>query len=1028
MGLFDFPVRSPVKVLMIFLGILLLGYISLQRLTISLFPDLRSPRITVVVETEGLSPEEIERSIVESLEHRLITIRGVNDLVTISRADTALATVTFDWGSDMDFALVDVKKAVSDLAQHDNVKDISTLQYDPNALPIYTFSLSGDANQEVLFRLADDVFKEKMRQLSGVAEAKITGGLEKEVSVRVDESQMLYYKLSLGAIQSALANTLKESSGGYVMRGDQSLLLKMAVDKGNLDAIGLTVVGYSGDLPVYLRDVAIIDVRTKDPESLVRSNGEPAVGISLYKDSKANTVRVVQSVEETLEGLKKGLPKGVKLETAYDQSVFLRQAIRQLVQTAGVGMILAMLVLLIFLRNIFSTLIISLAIPLSIVATFNLMYFQDITFNLMSLGGLALGSGMLVDSAIVVLESIFSQREAGMSRQAAAIEGTRQVGAAIIASTMTTCVVFLPIVYVHGVAGLLFKDFAKTVIFALIASLLVALLLVPMLCGRFLRSGSQRKAEERPLYRSLLTWALEHRFVVVACSAALIAVCPILLERIPLEFMPKTEEGQVVMRVRMPAGTRIEVTNQAVEQIEQRIQALGDRVQSIYSRIGSPKAEAALQGEEVEGSNTAEIVLALKSVDEGGPHATDIIDALRPDVEKIPDLKVQYILQQSSLGEILSTGGAPIVIEIEGDDLDALGFCANLVATDLKSLPQLHNIGTNILEGNPEVRLKLNRTLMANLGFTTESIVALLRSRLQGAVVTTFHSREGDLDVRLNTKQLEFEGLEHLGKMRLLSPKGHETTLGDLAEFTDARGNQEIVRRGQKRLARVYASIREGKLSDAAEAVTAAMEQIQLPAGYRMRLSGEEEQRIKSFQLLTFAFLLAFVLVYMVLASTLESLIQPLTIMFTVPLAFIGVVAAFLLTGETLNLLAMIGVVMLVGIVVNNAIVFLDYVNRLRADGIEVREALLLAGQRRLRPIFMTTLTTILALFPLALGLGQGARLQRPLAVAVIGGLASATILTLVVIPVVYSIFEDIGQFVRRLASRKKKSQEDQAA
>jgi HAE1 family hydrophobic/amphiphilic exporter-1 len=1013
MGFHDFPVRSPVKVLMIFFGILVLGYISLNRLTVSLFPDLRAPRITIIVETSGLSPEEIERTITEDMERRLLTLRNVSDLTTISRADTALATVSFEWGTEMDFALLDVKKAVGDLVQDERVTDLTTLQYDPNALPVYTFALSGIDDMEALQSLAREILKPALERMDGVAIAKVLGGLEKEVSVRVEDNLMMHYGLTLGRVMSALRATFIERTGGWVVRGSERMMLRMIGPRDDLRAIGSTVVGYTGDSPVYLRDIASVEYRTKEPKSLVRSRGKPAVGISLYKEINANTVRVVGAVRKRLDELAEDMPKGVEFEMAYDQSIFLRRAMRQLAQAAGLGMILAMATLLLFLRSLRPTIIISLAIPVSVIATFNLMFFQDITFNLMSLGGLALGSGMLVDSAIVVLESIFVQRQLGQGRQEAAVEGARQVGAAIVASTLTTCVVFLPIVFVHGVAGLLFKDFAKTVMFSLLASLLVALLLVPMLCGRILRARKAKAPAHRPIYRSLLGWSLRHRFVVVAAAAALVALFPFFLTQIPQEFMPKTDEGQVVMRLRMPAGTRIDVTNQAVAQVEGRIEMLGEAVEGVYSRIGESETDMSIEGEESEGPHTAEIVVTLKPLGEGGLLASQVIERLKPGLAEIPDLDVLYVLQQGSLAEVLSSGGAPIVVEIQGEELDRLAACANLTRSALEDLPQIHNVSTNVQEGPPEVRLKLDEVLLASLGFTVEGVVETLRSRLSSDTLATFESPEGDLDVRLDSRQFREEGLAKLGAMRLRSPSGREIALGDLADFEFARGSQEIVRRRQKRVARVMAHIREGKLSGAVEAVRAKLDEIVLPSGYRVRLSGEEEQRVESFKMLRFAFILALILVYMVLASILESLIQPLTILLTVPLAMIGVVAAFLLTGETLNMLAYIGIVMLVGIVVNNAIVLLDYVNQLRARGAGTTKALLLAGQRRLRPILMTTLTTILALTPLALGIGEGARLQRPLAVSVIGGLVSATILTLFVIPVVYSLFDDAGKALR---------------
>lgn len=1030
MNVSQFAVRSPTKVTMLFLGIVLLGWISLRRLPINLFPDLRSPRITVVLTTVALSPEEIERRVSRRLEQSLWTIRHVHDVMTISRDESAVGVVEFDWNTDMDFALLDVKKAVTDMANLDDVEDVTVYRYDPNALPILTLAVWGDDDLEALYRLAYESLKPELERLEGVAAARVTGGLEPEVLVAVDESLLLYYGFDMPQVISAIRRSTVNASGGWVETGSEQLLLKSVGELQSLDQLSLTVVGYKGRNPVFLDDVAHIEIVHKEAESIVRFNGHPAVGVSIHKEAEANTVRVVQTVKSVIEEYSKSLPANLKIEAAYDQSIFVRTAIRELFETAALGMVLAIVVLLFFLRSVTSTLIIATAIPISIIGTFNLMYFQGLTLNIMTLGGLALGSGMLVDCAIVVLENIFRHRQSGEPLAEASSAGASEVGAAIVASTLTTVVVFLPIIYVRGIAGYLFKEQALTVTYSLMASLLVALFLIPMLCSRILRvrvrvqhnpeTQHAKLKTQHSLYRRLLGWALDYRWVVLLITFAILSVTfvLVLINPIPREFMPKADQPQFIMKLEMPAGTRIEVTDKVVQHIENLLDPYRDVIASLYCRSGVSPEVLMAAGEEVEGPNTAEISVVLDRRSTRPMSASQLVEAIGHNVAAIPQAKVKYILQQSSLTEIIGGTGAPITLEIRGENLTQLSDTTERVRQVLESCPSLYNVRTNLIEGNPQVILRPDPLRLASLGFDVQTLADAIRVRLTGEEVTTYKSERGDMNIRVASKQIEDRGIGHLAGLRLRSRAGHEMTVADVGHLEIARGPREIIRRGQKRIARAMADIQSGKLSDAVAAVNHALEGFAKPDNVTVQFSGEEERRIESFQRLQLALILAVILVYMVIASILESLVHPLTIMLSVPLASVGVVLALLFTGETLNLMVFIGIVMLAGIVVNNAIVMLAYVNQLRGQGLDVRDALLTAGQRRLRPILMTTLTTILALAPLTLGIGEGAQLRRPLAVAVIGGLTSSTLLTLILMPVVYSYFESAVSQLRRLFVR----------
>jgi HAE1 family hydrophobic/amphiphilic exporter-1 len=1021
MGLSQFAVRSPTKVAMLFLGIILLGWISLRRLPINLFPDLRSPKITVVVSTKGLSPEEVERRVSRQLERSLLTIRHVRDVVTFSRDESAVGVVEFDWNTDMDFALLDVKKGAANLANLDDVREVNVYRYDPNELPILTLAVYGSEDLEELYRLAYESLKPELERLEGVAAAQVAGGLQPEVLVAVDENLLLHYGIDMQDVVSAIRRSTVNASGGWVETGSERLLLKSLGELQSLDQLAQTAITTKKGNPIFLRDIARIEEAPKEPESIVRFNGHPAVGVLIKKEAEANTVRVVQTVEEALKEYRTSLPSGVKIETAYDQSVFVRTAIRELFETAAVGILLAVAVLLVFLRSFTPTMIIATAIPISIIGTFNLMYFQNLSLNIMTLGGLALGSGMLVDCAVVVLENIYRHRQEGALATDAAVVGAREVGAAITASTLTTVIVFLPIVFVRGIAGYLFKEQALTVTYSLVTSLVVALLLIPMLASRFLRAKKRQTTGHRhPRYRRLLQWSLDHRKMIVGIALLSVVVAVILFPTIPREFIPKAEQAQFLMKLEMPPGTRIEVTDKVVQHIENLLAPHRAAIKSINSRSGVAPEALQTGGEEIEGPNTAEISVVLDTATTHPMTATQIVDAIGPNVAAIPDVQVKYLLQQSSLTDIVGGTGAPIVLEVSSENLAQLAAVTESVRRMLESLRCLYNVRTNLIQGNPQVVLQPYPVVLASTGFDIQTLADAIRVRLTGDEVTTYKSERGDLDIRVASKQIENRGISYLSGLRLRSRTGQEVTLADLGRIEIERGPREIIRRNQKRIARVTADIRSGKLSDAVAVVKREIERLPVPPQF----SGEEEQRIESFKRLGLAFALAAILVYMTIAATLESLVHPFTIMLSLPLAAIGVVLGLVAFRESLNLMAYIGIVMLAGIVVNNAIVLLDCVNQLRGQGMDVRTALLTAGERRLRPILMTTLTTVLGLAPMTLGIGEGSQLRRPLAVAVMGGLVSSTLLTLVFIPVAYSYVEIGLARLQRLWKREKSNAE----
>ncbi len=1059
MGAAAFAVRFPVTISMLFIGIVMLGWISLSKLPTNLFPDLRAPRITVQADAPGLAPQEIERVVIEDLEGRVGTIRGVENVSSVSRSDSGAVIVDFVWGTDMDFAMLEVKKNVQGV-NIPEIEEINELRYDPNALPIVTLGLTGDRSLEDLYYLADRTVGPALERIEGVARAQITGGLIPEVHCILKPEYLHFYGLTVNQVANALDQANVSATGGTLSEGNQQYVIRSIGEIKKPEELPRLVVGYSENAPIYLEDVGEVVVSHEEPTNIVRMSQKAGVGISLYKEAGSNTVEVVKKVREFLNmedktpsffekylgwtGQESGerggfggrggrggfgggqerfdlIPEDTQISIAYDQSMFINRSISEVKNTAIQGIMLAAIILLVFLRNIRTTIIVALAIPVSILATFNLMYFMDLSLNIMTLGGLALGAGMLVDNAIVVIENIFRRKQMGDNPNDAAMNGAGEVGSAIAASTLTTVVVFVPIAYMGGVTAMLFKEQALTVVFSLLTSLIVALMMIPALCSKYLKGQGMKTVDETQkegMYSRFLRWTLHHRFVTIAIVFLITAASVPTFLSIKQEFIPQAAESQFIVKVRMPPGTKLETTEMAAQAIEGWLmQDLGADVGSVFTRVGPKPDDTGAIEEDPEGPHTAEIMVSMK---EGAALSVpSVIEYLEPRAKQIHGMEMNYLMSQTSLSTLIGGEKAALVVEIKGRSLETLGEIARSVKAQMDGIPTVANVRTTILEGNPEVHLIPDRTLLAEANLDQQQLIELVQAQLRGQVATNLQDEDQTKAIRVQFSEDKMNLPELL---ETIIPIGQErvVSLKDLVEVKVEPGPREILHRNQERVARVLADVSEGsKLSDAVAAVQSQIGGMQVPNGYSLRFGGEEERRRESFERMSFALILALILVYMVMASLFESLLHPFVIMFSLPLAALGVIWAFALTGQTLNLMGYIGIIMLAGIVVNNAIVLIDYINYLRRDGgLPILEAIIQAGRRRLRPIMMTTLTTVLALLPLALGIGEGAEIRAPMAVAVIGGLLSSTILTLVIIPILYSILEDVRLFFLWIFSR----------
>ncbi len=1025
-NLSNFSVKYPVTVAMIMLGICLLGFISLDKLGTDLLPAIYNPRIVVELRSGEKSPLEMEHKFGRQLEGELGTISRVVDVQTTCSLGRLIVTATFSWGTDMDFALLDVQKKVASLESDPEVQDITIARYDPQQQPIVIYALRsrGEHDLDELRRIAENVIKRNLERLDGVAQVRIFGGIKREIQIKLDDYLLEAYGLTPSTIINKLKEANANASGGKLDQQGKSYLIKGIGEFASIEDVGTTVVGYrsavadslvsvesggkfSGDkTPVFLSNVAKIGYAPQERNHVVRFDGREAVALYLFKEAQDNTVIVAQTIDVTMADMQREMPS-LEFILINSQARFINSAIGEVKSTAVLGIILAILVLYVFLRHVGVTIIVSLAIPISILATFSLMYFQNLTLNVMTLGGLALGAGMLVDNAIVVIENIFRRKSLGDSAKEAATKGTNEVAVAIVASTLTTIIVFVPIVFVRGVAAELFREQAWVVAFSLLSSLLIAFLLIPVLAARLFKKQERHQFAARelrfPFYEKLLRQALDNRGKVILIAAFLLLSALLLLPKIGSEFVPRSQENQLQIDVELNPGTSLENTLKVLSATEGRIrQVLGKNLQHVFATLNVRTVQSLISETAESGEHRASITLLL-SAENDVLTAPQVIERLRPRLD-LPEVSINFHIRETSFQQIIGTDSAPITVQIRGQNLDGLRETSARIENAFADLDLLQSIESSFQLGRPEIKLRLDRLLAASFNLDLEQVTSVVRNRLAGEVATTFYNDGIQRDIRV---LYDKSTLAELQNLMIKAPGGTILRLKDIVHFEKGEGPKEILRDNQSRVAYVTAYLKKGiALSEAIARVNEIMQSIVLKPGYELRFAGEEKARRESFDQLRFALILSVLLVYMTLASLFESFLHPFTILLTLPLAGVGVLYAFFLLGEPLSVMAYIGIIMLAGIAANDSIVLVDYVNRLRADGMKRKEALMQAGRDRLRPIVMTSATTILALLPLTIGFGEGAKLRAPMAIAVIGGLVTSTILTLLIIPVVYDLID----------------------
>jgi len=1027
MGLTRLAISRPVLTVMAFAALAVLGLQSLGFMPVELFPRIDIPFITVITVYPGAGPREIETLISKPLEEAVSSINGVKTVQSSSQEGVSVVALEFVVGTDLDAASNEIRSRL-DAARAGLPREAQApvlYKASVSAIPVLILGVSGSRPADEVRQLAEDTIKERLGKVTGVASVSIVGGQQREVEVAVDKARLQAYGMSITQVAQALTlENLNLPSGG-IREGRQEYAVRTVGEFERLeDLLDVRLPSANGS-SVLLRDIARISAGFADRSEMSRLNRRESIGIVVQKQADANTVQVVSGIKRELERLRPDLPSDLIVKVAYDQSIFLEDSLADVRTSLILGAILAVLIVYVFLHDLRSTFIVSLAIPTSMLAAFTPMYFAGFSLNMMTMLGLALSTGILVDDSIVVLENIHRHLHQGELPKDAAINGRSEIGLAAIAITLTDVVVFVPIAFMGGIVGQFFREFGLTVATVTLFSLLVSFTLTPMLASRWFA----RRTKEEPgatggrlsrvfgwfdslyarldaRYRRILAWALDHRWRVVGLGlAALLVVVP-LAGVLGFEFMPSIDQGQFTIRIETPAGTNLETTNRVVAKVEDLL-ARQPEAEAIFATVGST-AGAVNFGSTSQGPNVANIAVSLVDKNRRSRSDRQMIADLRPEVSKIPGAKIRF--ETATFGP----SGAPVQIELLGADFGVLNRAAAEVSARVRQVPGILDLDTSWRVGRPELQVKVDRLKAASYGLSTGVVAASLRTAIQGSTDTKLRSGGQEYDIRVRLPESERKSPEDVGNVLIAAPGGRPIYVKDVAKVTLATGPTQIDRKNRQRMVVVSASLAPGYFfGNVQREVNRRLADLSL-RGVTLRWGGEAEQLAESGGQLGGALLLSVLLVYMLMAALFEGFFSPFVIMFSLPMALVGAILGLMVAGKTLSIVAMIGIIMLMGLVTKNAILLVDYTNTLRARGESRREAILQAGPTRLRPILMTTGAMIAGMLPVALGIGRGAEFRAPMAVAVIGGLVWSTLLTLVVIPVVYTLVDDFTRVAGR--------------
>lgn len=1070
MKIVDLSIRRPVTVFIFAVAAVIFGAVAFSNLAVNLLPDITYPSLTISTTYEGTAPIEIESLLTRPIENAVGVVNNVVRVTSSSRADVSEVTLEFAWDTDMDFASLDVRDRLDRVRLPLDAEAPILLRFDPSLDPIMRVGVHGSDDLAQLRFMAEEDLKRALERIDGVAAAVVSGGFEEEIQVELDERRLAALGLSAGQVANRLAAENINITGGSLRDGRTEYLVRTLNEFVRPEDMRSIVIARNGDAIVRLSDIARVYTGHKEREIITRIDGEESVELAVYKEGGTNTVTVSDAVTERLTELRAEIGRvdpGLRIDIITDQARYIRQAVREVLQTALFGGLLAVFVLYLFLRSVKNTLIISISIPVSVVATFFLMYVAGISLNIMSLGGLTLGVGLLVDNAIVVLEAVQRKRDDGLDAVDAARVGTSEVGRAITASTLTTICVFVPIVFVEGVAAQLFRDQALTVAFSLLVSLVVALTVIPMLASRRFDpsqtvpgpGGNERQPVPlrwlgrtvftvvtrllgaalavvravgrigstilNPLldlfdnalaattagYARAISRVLDRPATVVGVTLALFVASLALYRTLGSELIPELVQGEFYADLELPPGTRLEVTDRTLRELTTASDTIGG-LTAVYTIAGTSNEQGGTTGDLRE--NLGQITVTLES-----PVSREAEDAAMTHLRRAVDAdnrKLQGGDEPESGGRpaVVARFGRPsyfsfktaIEVEVRGFNLELLERLAAEVVARMRAIDGLTDISSSTEGGHPELQVMLDRDRLAAYGLGIDDVAAVLRGMVQGNVATDITRTDRTIDIRVRAAERFRSSAEALANLTVTHVGGTAIPLSAVAEVLELEGPAEIRRADGTRVASITANLSERDLGSVTADIRNALDDMSWPTGYDWRLGGQEEEMATSFDSMRLAFGLAVFMVYLVMASQFESLLHPFVIMFSVPFAVIGVLVTMWIFGVTVSVVSLIGFILLAGIAVNGAIVLVDYANQLRREGMGKNNALARAGGVRLRPILMTSLTTIFGLLPMALGLGEGAELRTPMALTVIGGMATSTLLTLLVVPAVYAVFD----------------------
>lgn len=1013
MKLISLSVKRPVGVIMIVIAIIALGIVSVRNLSVDLFPKIDLPIAVVATTYDDAAPEEVENLVSKPIENAISSVEGIEEVQAQSKANSSLVLMMFKNGTDLDQALLEVRDRV------DRVKDMlpdragspNIMRFSPDELPVMWIGLTGN-DAETLTNLANDEVVPFFERQGGVASVSAEGTKEREIQLVLDEAEMKQYGISAQEIMQAISSGNKSSSVGTIDKGDQDLQVRVTGEFESLDDIKQTLVQSESGASVHVQDIAKVEDTVKKEQGATLVNGEAAIVLSIMKKTDANTVEVANNIKKSLSQINNELPDDAKLNVVIDTSEFIQESVDSVIQNILIGGLISILILLLFLKSLRATIVIGLSIPIAIISTFALMYFTGETLNILTLGGLALGIGMMVDSSIVILENIYSYRQRGYSLFDAATKGAAELTPAVIASTTTTLVVFLPIVYVEGIASDIFTPLALTVSFSLLASLAVAVTLVPMLSSKLLSKAMEeghRYWFDRFLqrvnngYANVLKKVLKHRVISVVITLLLIGGSVFGATVIGAEFIPSGDQGQMEINIASRPGTSLDETKKLVDKVNEVLEQNRNMIDISFVSIGGSGIGGPSSGDD------ANYTIQLVPPSERDMTTKEFVQLLDHEVQSIPGAEIKVSEMEAGLGT-----GDPVQIQLNGPEHEVLRELADDVKEEITSIEGVFNPESGTALGAPQLHVDINEVQAAANGLTTESIQSQIDMHFLGQVVTQYHENGNEINVLMTFPDESKKTINDLEDMKIVSPAGSELPLSDLADFTEADGAVTLIRQNQQSQMNVSSQLADRDLRSVIKDIESTLDQMDFPEGYSYSIGGEAEDMAESFQDLSLALIFSIFLVYAVMAVQFENFLFPFIIMFSMPATIVGVVGGLLITGLSFSIPAFIGIIMLAGIVVNNSIILVDYINILRRRGKSRYEAIIEAGQSRLRPILMTTLTTVLAMIPLGLALGEGAEIEQPLAITIIFGLSISTIFTLLLIPVVYTYFDDLTKKIMR--------------